>query len=251
MTEDKNSWFDDPEWEKLRNEIRNHPVIAKSKKTQSTASSKVNDTKPKKVKLTLDLTLPNVKLPKATNLPIFKKAMAKVRSLKSRPKLVVIASAASLTIIAVILVGSNTLINKEKLDKPRSEEVLSQSVKEPEFATILPEGSKDQTNDGKIGYDEQKEVASFRDKIGIVEIVVSQQPLPEKFKSDPETELLKLAESFSAKEVIVPSNPKAYLGTSAKGPQTVIFYRNDLLVFIQSASKIDKDDWTDYIRSLR
>ena len=80
---------------------------------------------------------------------------------------------------------------------------------------------------------------------------MSQQPLPDAFNDDAEKELEKLATSFSADELIVTSNPKAYLGTSVKGPQTVIFYKYDILVFILASRKIDKQDWTDYIRSLR
>jgi len=128
--------------------------------------------------------------------------------------------------------------------------VLSAKSTKPSFSYVLP-GGKSESLAGGIKFDSDKGVVSFRDSIGGVAITVSQQRLPEGLRTETADKVRRLAEDFSAKEVISTSNPTAYLGTSSKGPQTVVFYKNETLVFIQSAKQIDKHDWSEYITRLR
>lgn len=137
---------------------------------------------------------------------------------------------------------------KKKPDDPKG--VLSASSQKPDFAYSLPKG-KESEAEGDVKYDAGKKVVNFRDSIGGVVITVSQQPLPEGLKEDTDNKVKKLAEDFAAKEVLSTANPTAYLGTSEKGPQTVIFAKNNLLVFIKSAKKIDNHDWAEYITNLK
>ncbi len=124
--------------------------------------------------------------------------------------------------------------------------VLGEVSQTPDYKYILPSGAADK----KVAYNAQRKVVSFTDTVGGVAVTVSQQPLPESFKKDPDDATKKLAEGFSATDVISTSTPTAYLGTSVKGPQTVIFHKGDVLVFIQSVSNIDKHDWAEYITKL-
>lgn len=101
-----------------------------------------------------------------------------------------------------------------------------------------------------IRYDPEYKVASYTDTIGTIPITVSQQQLPEPFKKDPSGELSKLAENISANDPVEASGLKAYVGTSAKGPQTLVMVKNDLLIFIKSNTKVPKDAWAKYIESL-
>lgn len=128
--------------------------------------------------------------------------------------------------------------------------VLSDQTEKPTFEYSLPKGEESNA-EGEVKFDAQKKVVNFRDSIGSTMITVSQQPLPAGFENDTEAKVKKLAEEFSAKDVLVNANPTAYLGTDEKGPQTVIFAKKDLLVFIQSAKQIDKNDWAEYITNLQ
>lgn len=115
---------------------------------------------------------------------------------------------------------------------------------------LLPGGKQEATTSGKVEYDPEKRVASFMDKIGEVQITVSQQPVPDTFKAGPDEELDKLAKNLGATEIIVESNPKAYIGPSAQGPQTAVFHKQGLLVFIYSRTEVFKEDWASCITLL-
>lgn len=154
--------------------------------------------------------------------------------------------------VAVVAVSGAVLAPRLLPEKSSDQQaVMSAVTRQPDYDPVLPNGNKQEANKGKLGYDSAKKVASFPDQIGNVKVTVSQQPLPETFKKDTDAQVKKLAENFSAKEVINTSTPTAYLGTSAKGPQTVIFAKNDLLVFITSDSVIDKELWAEYITRLQ
>lgn len=127
--------------------------------------------------------------------------------------------------------------------------VLSASDQKPPFPSLTPSGDSASPTDKK--YDPMKKVVSYTDTIGGVKITVSQQQLPGGFQDNPQEKVKKLAEDFSATDVLSTANPTAYLGTSAKGPQTVIFTKNGLLIFMQSATKIDNHDWASYITSMK
>jgi hypothetical protein len=128
--------------------------------------------------------------------------------------------------------------------------VLSDATTKPDFDYSLPKG-KDAEVDQAVKYDATKKVVNFVDSIGGVQITVSQQPLPAGFEENTQDKVQKLAEDFSATHPLTTATPTAYLGTDSKGPQTVIFAKKKLLVFIQSANKIDDHDWAEYITNLQ
>ncbi len=156
-------------------------------------------------------------------------------------------------IVGVILVSgavTTLLVTKDSgktSDKPG---VLADTDQKADFAYSLPKGNSEGL-EGAVRFDSQRKVVNYRDSIGGVAITISQQPLPEGFKQDTDAKVKKMAEEFSATKTIATANPTAYIGTSEKGPQTVIFSKKDLLVFIQSAKKIDDHDWAEYITSLQ
>lgn len=249
-TDHGGNWFDDdPEWADLRRRIDGQPAPKQKKKPHSkdkqqkpskefhiaskpSSEVQIGETSPKKVELSVNVTLPKPKIPKLPKL--------------SHRQMIVGGSVAGALIVGII--GFNVISGLLSDDK--KEVAGASTTTEPTFDTVLPEGEKEKTSSKKLGFDAERQVASFTDNIGNVAITVSQQPLPEPFKANPDEEVKKLAEGFSANEVINESNPKAYLGTDEKGPQTVIFHKNGLLVFIQSASKLDKEQWSEYITKL-
>lgn len=243
----KGNWFDDdPEWAALRQDVdksfmprpRQKAVEPNRRPIKPSHEVQETHTSTQDRQISLNITIPNLRLPKL-----------RIPELSRRVRW----GGMMLVCVLIALISLSIVSTKNRGNKTHSEggAVLAGNATKPDFPFLLPEGKKEETEGGKIGYDAQRKVVSFTDKVGIVNITVSQQPLPESFNTDSEKQLETLAKNFSANEIIVPSNPKVFLGTSAKGPQTAIFYKNDLLVFIQSSSKIDKIDWTDYIRGLR
>lgn len=168
--------------------------------------------------------------------------------LKSRKYAV---GASSLVLIGLVgaIVASTGLLSG---DKPAddSKNVLSKSTQQADFEYSLPGGSKEEA-DSDVRFDPEKKVVNFQDSIGGVQIVISQQKLPVGFEEGTDEKVKKLAEEFAANEQLTTANPTAYLGTSEKGPQTVIFAKKGLLVFIQSSKKIDSHDWAEYITNLK
>ncbi len=234
----KGSWLDDdPEWKALRDRINtgkpSKPVKNEAAPSEAVSGSQKPNNEAKNIKVSFDVSLPKLRLPKLPSLTAKQMHMCIL---------------AAVVLIAAFGIFKLTMLgNKPSNSGPG---VLGGNVQEPEFDAILPDGKKEETESGKIGYDPAKRVASFTDTIGNVPITISQQPLPANFKDNPDEELKKLAENFSANEVIMESNPKAYLGTSVKGPQTVVFHKKGVLVFIQSASQVEKTDWAAYITKL-
>lgn len=156
------------------------------------------------------------------------------------------------SLAAVVVIATVGLIAIPKLhNKPTNSPtgVLSAKDIKPDFAYSLPKATKTGAT-VETRYDAKRKVVSFKDSIGGVEITVSQQPMPENLKKNTDEGVKKLAEGFSANDVLSTANPTAYLGTDAKGPQTVIFVKKDLLVFIFSVGSIDKHDWSEYITNL-
>jgi hypothetical protein len=306
MRDDNGSWFDDPEWERLRHEINGRsllnsgkfrlfgsrkqqsqpqPVkqpplptmkpaqqppaasIAQPTQPQMRRSLDIGPTRPqqyvrsqippqsyaqpaegsKKVNVSLNLTIPDIKLDRVKEHKVFvgvKRVITLVQGLTR--KQLIIGGTACLVLISSFGVLRAITGN----DKDVSSGVLGDVAKEPEFDTVLPKGSKEEITSPQIAYDGQRKVASFADILNGINITVSQQPLPESFKDDPDKEVRKIAESFNADMQIKAGGITAYKGTNANGPQTIIFHRGELLIFMFSEREIPDDVWGTYILSL-
>jgi hypothetical protein len=207
-----------------------HEPLQKATNTPNTPGISIHIALPKLKKPTLSKKLP--KLPK--NLT-YKKAG--------------IGASALVLVVAVGVIALQT--RDSKGEKTGNTGVLGTASQKPTFEYSLPTGAGHEVKAESVRYDAQRKVVNFTDSIGGVTITISQQPLPDKFKENTDEEVKKLAESFSANEVLSTANPTAYLGTSAKGPQTVIFSKKGLLVFIQSTKEIDNHDWAEYITNLQ
>jgi hypothetical protein len=124
----------------------------------------------------------------------------------------------------------------------------------PDFSTLLPAGKTIQQLGGwvRISPPDKDPVYTYVDKIGNVQINVSEQPLPDNLKADTANKVAQLAQSSNAtdKFVAVGSTP-VYVASSGEGEQSVIFTKNHLLVLIKSNKPLTNNDWSAYIRSLR
>lgn len=94
---------------------------------------------------------------------------------------------------------------------------------------------------------------AFSDTINGVAIRVSQQALPASFKTNTSQKIAELAKGYNATTPLTTDTTSvtAYIGSSARGPQSVIFAKDDSLVLIQSEGVISNAAWATYIASLR
>lgn len=90
----------------------------------------------------------------------------------------------------------------------------------------------------------------FVDNVGGVDVNVSQQNLPGKFKGNLSNSMTELARAYNANNKIDVDGTKVFIGTSAKGPQSVLFAKDNVLVLMKSWANISDSDWIAYIRSL-
>lgn len=145
---------------------------------------------------------------------------------------------ASVILAAVSVAGATWLAFQSNQPETRTEE--------PEYTTVLPKTSTIEELGGwtKVSPEGNDPVFAYADTIGDVSISVSQQPIPKPFQIE------ETAKNFNATEELESNGTKVYLGTSAKGPQSVIFVKNNLLILIKSQSTISNQSWIDYVSSL-
>lgn len=166
--------------------------------------------------------------------------------IRSHKKITIIASAAILVIIIAIVTGVS--IHQHNAVKTP----VAAIIENPGYQTILPAGTTIKKLGGweRISPPASDPVYAYADKVGTVSISVSEQPLPASFKGDVDGQVAQLAKSYSATDMTDANGTKVYIGTSAKGPQSTIFTKSDLLVLIKSSEKIDDKAWVNYINSL-
>jgi hypothetical protein len=123
----------------------------------------------------------------------------------------------------------------------------------PEYATMLPAGKTAADFGGwtRISPPNINPVFAYSDMIGNISISVSQQPLPDSFKPDIDDQIREFAKSYNANQKITVGETNIYIGTSAKGAQSVIYSKNDLLILIKSSAVVSDDQWATYINSLQ
>jgi hypothetical protein len=139
-------------------------------------------------------------------------------------------------------------------DSPRDVSKAAPSLQQstPDYDTILPSSKTIAQLGGwtRVSPPDRNPVFAYIDKIGSTQVNVSEQPLPKGFEIESDGQLEQLAAGFKANQKITAGSTQIYIGTSAKGPQSVIFSKSDLLVLIKSVVKISNDQWISYVNSL-
>jgi hypothetical protein len=189
------------------------------------------------------------KLPTLPKPPAPKEVMAKARAFKWTRTRIIIASV-SVVVIAGGIVAWRTIPG---LSNPNGVTVSAVSSDQaPAYTTVLPSGKSIDALGGwhRVSPPEQDPVFAYVDTINNVRISVSQQPLPEKFRPNVDSNIADLAKGYAATDKISVGNVTMYVGTSSQGPQSAILARGDTLVLIKSVSKIDDKAWASYAQSL-
>lgn len=198
--------------------------------------------------LELNLTMPAIpKLPTRTS---FKILLDKLRRL---PPLTVV----KIAVAAVLLITlGHYLLSGHKAKAPTitptaTTQKLSHGT--PRYTTVLPAGKSINQLGGwtRVSPPDRNPVYAFVDKVGTVSLTVSEQPLPANLQHDSDQQISELAQNFSATDKISANGLTAYIGTSAKGPQSVILTKNNLLILIKSETALTNAQWVTYVSSLQ
>lgn len=122
----------------------------------------------------------------------------------------------------------------------------------PKYQTYLPAGKsiKDYGGWTRVSPPERNPVYAYADTIGKIPVIVSQQPLPEELRTNTSEMVQQLAAGYSANQKIKVKDITIYVGTSAKGPQSIIFAKGKTLILIKSTAALTSDALVKYIESL-
>lgn len=123
----------------------------------------------------------------------------------------------------------------------------------PDYPTLLPASKSIEELGGwhRVSPPDKNPVYVYADSIGGTSISVSQQPLPEEFKTDTAEKVRLLAADFNANEKVTVGSTIVFIGKSAEGPESVIFHKDNLLILIKSRGGINNAQWANYIKELR
>jgi len=161
-------------------------------------------------------------------------------------------------VIAVVLVSLLWVVPAVRYRAGRaavgsSRGILDSRAQKPDYSTVLPAGKNiaDLGGWGRVSPPDKDPVFAYADQIDGIRITVSQQPLPAGFKDNVKASIADLAKQFSASDVVTADGLTFYIGTSIKGPQSVILAKSGLLILIKSDAKLSHQQWMNYIIALR
>lgn len=122
----------------------------------------------------------------------------------------------------------------------------------PDYETVLPAGKdiKDYGGWTRVSPPNRDPVFAYVDKIGSIPINVSQQPLPKEFSEQPDQQVEQLARGYAATRKLSVTGATVFIGNSAKGPQSLIVVKGELLILIKASAAVPDDEWQKYIQSL-
>ena len=166
----------------------------------------------------------------------------KNRKLRFNKRIAVFASAVILPATAFIIYSN--FLNTSTISRPP--EVKGASTT-PKFTALAPGSSENLQQ----RYDNKREVISSSHNLNGIDIILSQQVLPEAFKHNPQNNVSDTAKRFNATKEITAGDTIAYAGKSADGPQTIIFHKNNILVFIYSPIELDNQTIASFIEDLK
>ena len=128
----------------------------------------------------------------------------------------------------------------------------SVSNQKPTFAAVIPKSKSISDLGGwkQLTSPNGNTFYAYTDTIGDAKISVTQQQLPDSFKTNTDYQVSELAKQYYATDKIDVGGAKAYIGTSSKGPQSVIFSKKNLLIFLKSDKTLPDDTWKRYIAAL-
>ncbi len=239
---------------KMKTELFGEEAINKPKLPKNSRQPQQEVTQTVEIKISMPSHLP--KIPKVHPIAELKKLISKL----SKKTIIISGSIAAAAIIGLagfhmLSAHSKKVAFQRAAAKAAAAEKASSGLTPgtPDFPTVLPAGKTIQSLGGwyRVSPQNRDPVYAFGDKVSGVVVDVSEQPLPANFQNDTSDQVAQLAKSFSANQTLMAGGTTVYVGTSAKGPQSLILTKNNLLILIKSATLIPNKQWSDYVQSLQ
>lgn len=231
-----------------RREKQHAPAPKHDSQPAATAPSVHSPTPPTHVDAhkTIDININFGALPKLPKPKLVREAiLASIRRIRWNRRTQIISGA-----LAVVIVGGITYAVISAQNHPKT--TSTTIAQKPTYQTIVPSNKPASSLKWqRVSPPNGDPVFAYADTINGVSIFVSQQPIPDSFQPNVDDKVAELAASYTATDKISAGSTPIYVGTSAQGPQSVIFSKNNLLVLIKSASKVSDDAWASYASSLQ
>lgn len=193
--------------------------------------------------------LPKVRVPRPS--------LPKLRMARAGKYVLAATSVAAVAVLGIVVYGKIAGPKGDVVRRPPQQasgvlNVADAQEQKPQFDTVLPQGKAIEDLGGwvRVSPTDKDPVFAFVDVVDGTQLNVSQQQLPENLRTDTSKKVAELATGFAANEKIDAHGLEAYVGTSIRGPQSVIFVKNNLLILIKSSGKLTNQQWADYIESL-
>lgn len=252
--------YDDSEWHELRDKVKKQSEkdLQRSKKTSLFSDDPEpydlsSEEDKKRVEVNIKLSLPKV------HWELLKKFKQRTADYKKnfsfnflkKPKTYLLAGSV-IFVIGIISFVAISKDNKNNTIATESDGTTNQVKEEPvshdpPFSPALPSSGIEKED---ISYNPERNFAKFDDSIDGIAVSVSQQSLPEDFKSDSESKLEELAKGFDTTKTIQAGSGLAYIKETDEGLETIIFKKFDLLIFIRTQDKVSDDSVVQYIDNL-
>lgn len=212
--------------------VRHSPAAAPGTKKSSET--------PAVTKISIDLSLPKIRAPKI----VIPRQL--VRKWGIRVAIVLVVLAGLLVALRLYLTSGAPETAKDKGESTASETKPPYHPLAPKDKPNLAAGDKSVS-----AYDAKRKLYSYNDNFEGNQLTVSQQPLPKSFSSDP-IQIRKAADSIKADDEVDTALGMVYIGfdEQANIQRMMLVYR-DLLVFILSNKKMDKESIKNYVELLR
>jgi hypothetical protein len=238
-------WFEeDEEWKDLRSSVDNAQTGKRPKKGLRKLFSKSENPFDDSVK-------PEVSRPKkqlGVKLKVFMRFIQKNK---------IAVAVVCFVVVVGIFVLSKFVLNDNSKDiagtsvtAPKSGADLPRE--KPSFKILYPGTKNDETVGEivKVSPDGSAAAYTYIDRIGDIQINITQQELPPNFKINQDGELAKLAESFQQRDIIQVDSVRVYHGSSSSGVQSLVFIKGNLLITVRASQKVSDDVWAAYISAL-
>ena len=215
---------------------------------QSDSSTKSTD----KVEVSINVTLPrftSVRRKLSENIISLKSKIPKIKIRRptAEKKYFVLGAALLVAVGVPLIIGSlkNTPENKSTASEEQAN--TEQRPNDAQFRVFRSLSE----NATQPRFDQDKQITSFQDTVNGINVTVTQQALPEEFKTNTADEIKNFATSQNFKDELSVDEGVAYIGLSVNGPQSVIYQRDQTLIFLQSIEKMSNSKWTNYLNKLQ
>lgn len=233
-------------WDSYEKPKANKKTKHASKQLASGVNTKTNNTET--ANISINISLPKLSINKKVG-KFFKDSRNRVKDLflftKSKlTKKVINISLVAVIVFSLVMIGVQLFSGNNSTEAVSATKDATKGQNKPDFKLIYPAGKAKETS-----YDANKKVASFNDELEGTKLTISQQSLPANFRYDPNAEVEKLAKQINANTKLDVAGLSAFMGQSIKGPQTVVFAKNGLLIFVKSETTVETRNWNDYVSS--